>query len=390
MAHSLLHQERYRHAFDHVGEPGSRLLIPTPALVCDLDLLSQNILLMASRVSAAGVSVRPHVKSHKSAFVARRQLEAGAVGLSCAKVAEAEAIVDRLASDGYDRPVSILLTSPLVGAASATRVADLAARCDLMAVADHPEGVDELAEACAAADVSVTVLCDVDVGTRRTGVIGPSEALVVVDRIAQSSHLDFGGVQGYGGHLQHIHDRGERRAGAEDSAQRLHVVIAALERSGHGVSLRTGGGTGTAVIDGDIGLLNELQPGSYVFMDREYHDALGDDPEGQFQQSLMVTTTVISANQPGFVTVDAGLKSMATDAGSPLVMGHESAERYEFFGDEHGLVTSGPHSSFRRGDRLELVPPHCDPTVDRYDFIWLVRDHVLVGVADVDARGCSQ
>jgi D-serine deaminase-like pyridoxal phosphate-dependent protein len=144
------------------------------------------------------------------------------------------------------------------------------------------------------------------------------------------------------------------------------------------------------MIDIEIGLLNELQPGSYVYMDREYSDALGEDPEGQFLQSLMITTTVISSNQKDFVTVDAGLKAMATDAGPPLVIGHEATANYEFFGDEHGIISSGSESPFSRGDRLDLVPPHCDPTVDRFDFVWLVQDDIVIGVADIDARGCSQ
>ena len=150
-----------------------------------------------------------------------------------------------------------------------------------------------------------------------------------------------------------------------------------------------GGGTGTLGLDLEIGVLNELQPGSYVFMDREYRDALGEDPEGRFAQSLTLVTTVISANHDGYVSVDAGLKAMATDAGAPSVLGHESAT-YQFFGDEQGMVTHPPDHQFRRGERLELVPPHCDPTVDRYDVIWLVHDDVIVDVIDVSARGRSQ
>ncbi|MGP8010132.1 MAG: DSD1 family PLP-dependent enzyme, partial [Acidimicrobiales bacterium] len=167
-------------------------------------------------------------------------------------------------------------------------------------------------------------------------------------------------------------------------------VIDTLEAAGHRVELRTGGGTGTASIDIELGCLNELQCGSYVFMDREYRDALGSDPEGQFAQSLTITTTVISTNQKGFVTVDAGLKSMATDAGVPVVAGDAETSRYQFFGDEQGLLTDRPRPRLKRGDRVELVPPHCDPTVDRYDLIWLVRNDVVVDVAAVDARGCSQ
>ncbi len=390
MSEARLHEPAFQAVLGQLNRPGSRSLIPTPALLCDVDVLDRNIARMAEVCASAAVALRPHVKSHKSAFVARRQLEAGAVGLSCAKLAEAEVIVDRLIAVGYEPRVSVLLTSPMVGRASALRASALAERCDLIAVVDHLEGVDELAVAFETVDAQLSVLCDVDVGLGRTGVVGPEQALRVVERIQRSPSLRFAGVQGYGGHLQHIAGRQERRTATRESTRRLEVVVEALESRGFAVPLRTGGGTGTAAFDIEIGVLRELQPGSYVFMDREYRDALGDDPEGRFGQSLTIATTVISANQLDFVTVDAGLKSMATDAGSPLVVGHEGESTYVFFGDEHGLVTNGPGHAYRRGDRLDLVPPHCDPTVDRYDFMWLVRGDVVLAVADVDARGCSQ
>ena len=390
MGNSPHDQRGFQTVIDQLGKAGSRQLIATPALICELDLLFENIARMANMTTSAGIAVRPHVKSHKSAFVARRQLEAGAVGLSCAKLSEAEAIVNRLITDGYERRASVLITSPMAGSASAKRAAVLAEHCNLITVVDHLHGVDELAAAFEAAGVHLSVLCDVDVGLGRTGVVGPSQAVSVVDRIEQSPWLRFSGVQGYGGHLQHIVGREERRTATRESAHRLEVVIHALESKGYNVPLRTGGGTGTSMIDIEIGLLNELQPGSYVFMDRQYCDALGNDPEGRFQQSLTISTTVISTNQKDYVTVDAGLKAMATDAGSPLVVGHEGKAEYRFYGDEHGLVTSGWDGPFSRGNRLALVPPHCDPTVDRYDYIWLVRDEVVIGFADITARGCSQ
>ena len=375
---------------DAVGRPGSRAQIATPALLCDLDLLSDNIRAMGDVAAGGGLGLRPHAKSHKSAFIARLQLEHGAVGLSCAKLAEAEVLVDRLIEDGFARQVPVLLTSPIVGLAAAERAATLAARCDLAVVVDHPTGVGELAAAARGAGVVITVLCDVDVGLGRTGVLGPTEATSIAGLIAGCAGLRFGGVQGYAGHVQHVSGRGERLAAARAADDRLALVIDALEAAGHEVSLRTGGGTGTSMLDAELGVLNELQPGSYVFMDREYREALGGDPEGRFHQSLTIATTVVSANQTGFVTVDAGLKAMATDAGVPLVVGRGAGTEYLFFGDEHGLVTTGGQSRFERGDVIELVPPHCDPTVDRYDLLWLVRGDVVVGTADIDARGCSQ
>jgi D-serine deaminase-like pyridoxal phosphate-dependent protein len=376
-------------ALDQIDELNSRRLIATPALVCDLAILLANIEAMASNARNAGVSLRPHVKSHKSAYIAKRQLDAGAVGLSFAKLGEAEIIVERLKADD-DRTVSVLLTSPLFGRHQAERAASLAAHCDLIVAVDHTDGVDELEAAALVVDTNLSILCDVDVGLGRTGVIGSSEALAVAERVAVAAQLSFKGVQGYGGQLQHIVGREHRRAATIESTNRLRLVIDALESAGFNVPIRSGGGTGTLGLDVEIGVLNELQPGSYVFMDREYRDALGDDPEGRFEQSLTLVTTVISANHDDYVTVDAGLKAMATDAGPPLVVGHETTATYRFFGDEQGMVTNPSQHSFRRGERLELVPPHCDPTVDRYDVIWLVHDDVIVDVIDVTARGRSQ
>jgi D-serine deaminase-like pyridoxal phosphate-dependent protein len=373
----------------HLGDANSRRLIATPALLCDLALLQSNIDRMARLAREAGCTLRPHVKSHKSAYIARRQLDAGAAGLSFAKLGEAEAVVAALGLED-PAPISVLLTSPLVGRHSAERAAALAARCALIVVVDHGDGVDELEAAALEADTSIGVLCDVDVGLGRTGVTGPAEALAVVERVSVATRLQFRGVQGYGGQLQHIAGREHRRVATIDSTARLRVVIDTLESAGYTVEIRSGGGTGTMGLDAEIGVLNELQTGSYVFMDREYRDALGEDPEGRFAQSLTLVTTVISANQEGYVTVDAGLKSMATDAGVPVVVGHEATATYQFFGDEQGLVTSDPHHRLHRGERLELVPPHCDPTVDRYDVIWLVHDDVVVDVIDVTARGRSQ
>jgi D-serine deaminase-like pyridoxal phosphate-dependent protein len=376
-------------ALGAIGEVKSRRLIATPALLCDLALLVSNIEVMASTARAAGVALRPHMKSHKSAYIAKRQLDAGAVGLSFAKLGEAEIVVERLmAEDG--RRISVLLTSPLVGRHSAERAAALATTCDLLVVVDHTDGVDELEAAALAYDTDVSVLCDVDVGLGRTGVTGAPEALAVAERVAVATRLLFKGVQGYGGHLQHIAGREHRREATIESTKRLSIVVDALEASGFNVTIRSGGGTGTLGLDVENGVLNELQPGSYVFMDRQYREALGDDTEGRFAQSLTLVTTVISANHGNYVTVDAGLKAMATDAGTPVVVGHEGTATYQFFGDEHGMVTNTTHHSFHRGERLELVPPHCDPTVDRYDVIWLIQDDIIVDVLDVTARGRSQ
>ena len=386
MLSPLLDQPRYHAVLERLGQPGSRELLATPALECDLDRLDANIAAMAERSHAGGVRLRPHLKSHKSAFIARRQLRAGASGLAFAKLSEAEAVMAQLNDD--DVPISVLLTSPLVGVELAARARALAQHCDLAVVVDTVEGVDALVSAFGADGPSLSVLCDVDVGLGRAGVVGVDQARRVVERIL-SKGLHFSGVQGYAGHVQHVKGRDERRAMTIATSDRLAQVISGLEADGVPVELRTGGGTGTFGIDVELGVLNELQCGSYVFMDREYRDALEDDEEGRFDQSLFLATTVISANHEGHVTTDAGLKSMATDAGPPSVWGHEATATYGFFGDEQGLL-AGTGSVWVRGDRVRLVPPHCDPTVNLHDVIWLVRDDVVLDYFEVDARGCSQ
>jgi D-serine deaminase-like pyridoxal phosphate-dependent protein len=381
-------QPRFRAVIEHLGEPDSRRLLTTPALVCDLDTLDTNIAKMADFARSSGVALRPHVKSHKSAFVAARQLRAGAAGLAFAKLSEAEAVIQQLPTLGYDARVSALLTSPLVGSSVATRAWQLAKSCDLVVVVDSIEGINELDDA-APGDVELSVLCDVDVGQGRTGIVGPEKALHLVEHLRDAPTLHFGGVQGYAGNHQHVQGKDERRKRLATSTERLNAVVRALEDDGHEVPLRTGGGTGSAFIDIEFGVLNELQCGSYIFMDREYRDALGDDPEGRYGQSLTIETTVISTNHERHVTIDAGLKSMSSDAGAPVVIGSETPVAYYFQGDEHGML-SAPRGTFARGERVSLVPPHCDPTVNLYDVIWMVRGDTVVDVAIVDARGCSQ
>ncbi len=365
-----------------VGQPGSRALIPTPAAVLDLDAFERNVAKMAARAKAAGLALRPHAKSHKCSALARRQIEAGAVGVCCAKLAEAEA----LAAAGIGQ---ILVTSPTVGAGPAARAAALAAALpDFRIVLDHPDGAAELG---AAAQGPAQVLIDVDPGLGRTGVHGPENAVALYRAIAAQPNLRFLGVQCYGGNWQHLEGANARAAAVADGMAGLKAVLAALREAGAAVGVVTGGGTGTFQADAAQGVLTEVQPGSYAFMDRQYRDALKDDPDGAFEQALSIAATVVSANHPQWVTVDAGLKSMATDAGPPTPLTPKFADgRFRFFGDEHGMLMRPEGASVARGERVDFMPPHVDPTLDRYDVLFLVRGDVLVDIAPIEGRGASQ
>ena len=381
----------HRHPVDtllasFVGQPGSRRRLPTPVLLAELDRLEANIARMAARARATGLALRPHAKSHKCAAIARRQLEAGAVGICCAKIGEAEA----LAAAGIG---PILLTSPIVGGDQARRVAALAREHPGLAVVlDHPEQARELALACAGASSPLPVLVDVDVGLARTGVASTADAIALADAIVRTGVLRFAGVQGYGGHWQHIAGLGKRRAAVSAGMERLSTVVRALREAGHPVDWVTGGGTGSFAADAELGVLTEVQPGSYVFMDSQYRDALDEDADGQYEQSLFVQARVVSINAASHVTVDAGLKAFATDGPLPRAADPRYAGcRYFWYGDEHGGLArpaEGPPPAL--GERIEFVPPHCDPTIDRYDRLVLVRGDTVVEIVPLEAGRRSQ
>jgi D-serine deaminase-like pyridoxal phosphate-dependent protein len=337
---------------------------------------------MAARAKAAGLALRPHAKSHKCSALAARQIEAGAVGICCAKLAEAEA----MAMAGIE---AILVTSPIAGAFAAERAARLADElADFRIVVDHVDGVAELG---AAATSPIQVIIDVDVGLGRTGVGSPEQAAQVARAIALEPNLRLIGVQGYGGAWQHMEGANARADAVAAGMARLSAAIAAIREAGGTVEVVTGGGTGTFAADAAQGVLNEVQPGSFAFMDREYREALKSDPDGAFEQSLFVATRVISANHPKWVTVDGGLKAFSTDGPAPAPATPKFAGcTYRFFGDEHGMLTRPEGAEAVRGERVELIPGHIDPTLDRYDVLHLVRGDVLVDIVPIEARGASQ
>ena len=365
-----------------IGQAGSRDRIPTPAAVLDLDAFERNVVKMASRAKAAGLALRPHAKSHKCSAVALRQIEAGAVGICCAKLAEAEA----MAAAGVAR---ILITSPIAGAFQADRAARLAQDlADFRIVVDHVDGARELG---AAALGPMQVLIDVDPGMGRTGVASAEQAVEVARVIAAQPNLKLIGVQCYGGHWQHMEGANARAAAVADGMAYLQTVIAALRQAGADIQVVTGGGTGSFAADAAQAVLTEIQPGSFAFMDREYRVALKDDPDGAFEQALTIAATVITANQPKWVTVDAGLKAFATDGPLPLPATPKFATcAYRFFGDEHGMLMRPKDGEVARGERVDFVPPHVDPTLDRYDVMHMVRGDVLVEIAPIEGRGASQ
>jgi 3-hydroxy-D-aspartate aldolase len=272
------------------------------------------------------------------------------------------------------------------------RLAALHARMpDLRVVADNPDVVDAIAAALRGASKRLPVVVDIDPGIRRTGVASAEAAVAVAQRISASDVLRFAGVQYYCGAQQHIEAFADRRAAIEDRTAYLGDVIAQLSTAGLAPEVVTGGGTGTHVIDAALGVLTELQAGSYVFMDRQYNDCdLRGDGAASFGTALFVDARVISANSSSMATIDSGFKALSTDGGSPaIVAGAPVNATFLFMGDEHGALIAPDHV-FRVGDLVTLGVPHCDPTVNLYDAYHIVREGTLIDIWPVTARGRSR
>jgi D-serine deaminase-like pyridoxal phosphate-dependent protein len=369
-----------------VGVPGGRARLNTPVLLVDLPALDRNIARMAAFAAAVGLKLRPHSKTHKSPDIARRQIAAGAVGQCCAKLGEAEALAAHGVREG------LLITSPVVGPAAIARLAALNGEVEgLMCVVDHPDNARALGAAAQAAGRPLQVLIDIDPGLHRTGVTSAATAVALWRVIAGSPGLIYAGIQYYCGSHQHIPALADRQTAMEERADYLRSVLDALTAEGGAPAIVTGGGTGTHRIDATLGVFTELQVGSYVFMDRQYLDCeFGlDDP---YETALMVEARVVSANSPGLVTLDAGLKAFATEAGAPVVLaGAPDGCFYRFMGDEHGaLILKDGRPLPGLGSLVTLGAPHCDPTVNLYDTYHVIAGDMVVDLWPVAGRGRSR
>ncbi len=367
-----------------INERESRARLITPALVLDLDAMERNIATMTAHAAAQEVAIRPHAKTHKSVQIARRQLAAGALGICCATLGEAEA----LAEGGID---GLLITSPIVAPAKIARLMALRQRhASLMVTADNMDNLRALEAAADASAHMLDVVIDVDVGLHRTGARDADAAVALAEAAEASGSLHFAGLQGYAGHVQHIEDFGDRRTTSLGDLAPLRETRDRLAERGIEVPIVSGAGTGTHDIDTEMGLMTELQVGSYVVMDVEYLDVQArDGGDWRFEPALFVRSTVVSANHDGSATMDAGLKCFATDGPLPRFhVGVPIGAHYQHFGDEHGrIVFAGANERLAVGAALECIVPHCDPTVNLYDHYHCVRGETLVDIWPIEARG---
>lgn len=362
---------------DLIGYPLEELF--TPILVIELDAFERNVALMAKHAKIHNIGLRPHAKTHKSVEIAKRQIAAGARGVCTATLGEAEA----LSKGGVEH---ILITTPVIGALKIKRFLDLyAASVGMMIVIDNVDNARELDAAAQIAGLNVAVLVALDIGAHRIGAESPAQAFAIVEEFVQSEALTFKGIHAYCGNLQHIQNFQERVARVEQANEILRILIAKLAAVQITPEIITGVGTGSHEIDAGGQLFNEMQVGSYVFMDMEYGNI--EWSANAFEQSLFVATRVVSVNHQGFVTTDGGTKRFSMGSVDPQPVGPQQW-RYGFQGDEHGTITYGTSNVVPGyGDLIQIIPPHCDPTVNLYDHYHVVQEGRLVDIWPIEARG---
>lgn len=361
--------------------------VDTPALIVDLDAFERNLERLAAYAARHAVRLRPHAKTHKCPVIALKQIELGAVGVCVQKVGEAEAMVAAGVRD-------VLISNEVVGRQKLRRLMTLAEGADIGLCVDHPLQVDDLDAAAAESGIDrLPVHVEVNMGGNRCGVEPGQPTLDLARRIGDSRRLRFAGLQAYHGSAQHLRGWEERKQAIASAVEKAALTRDLLLSSGIACDSITGAGTGTFEFEAGSGIFTELQCGSYIFMDADYARNLDRDGRtvAAFEHALFVWTTVMSRPNDERAIVDAGLKALAFDSGPPLVW-DEPGVIYDgpSVSDEHGkLLLHGATNRCRLGEKLRLVPGHCDPTVNLYDWLVGIRGERVESVWPITARGAG-
>jgi D-serine deaminase-like pyridoxal phosphate-dependent protein len=368
-----------------VGLPKSELL--TPTLCIDLDALEANIDTMQSTVSANGIGVRPHTKTHKTPAIAHMQMARGAVGICTAKLTEAEVMFEH----GLDE---ILLTTPNVSAAKIRRAMQLRTRCDgFVQAVDTEANARDLGDAAREAGIVADIVIDVDPGGHRTGVTAGEPALALAQLVDSLPSLRLRGMLCYDGGAQHVSGFEARRTRAIEGLAPAAETFSRMQQSGLNVEIFSGGGTGTYNIDHATPGFTDVQGGSYVFLDAQYLSIGGEDDDdtyNDFRPSLTILTTVVNAEYEGRATTDAGAKSCTINRPWSIVIG-ETGMSYTSGSDEFGTIRyENPSRIYQAADRLELIVSHCDPVVNLYDKMYATRNDRVEAVWPIACRGRNQ
>jgi len=359
--------------------------IQTPCLILDLDALERNVKVMGDRAKEMGVRHRAHGKMHKSVDVAKLQESMGdAVGVCCQKVSEAEVFVrggikDVMVSNQVCHPAKIdrLARLPKLGSR-------------ILVCVDDPENVAALGAAAQKHGTQLECLVEIDCGAGRCGVSTSQDVVNIARLIDAADGLKFAGIQAYQGAMQHMDLYNDRKEKIDIAIEMVERAVTALKSQGLECDIIGGGGTGSYYFEGGSGVYNELQCGSYAFMDADYGRILDKDgnriDQGEWQNSLFILTSVMSHSKEDLAIVDAGLKAQSVDSGLPTIFGRDDKVEYLKCSDEHGVVAD-PEGVLNVNDKLKLVPGHCDPTCNVHDWYVGVRDGKVEKVWPVSARG---
>jgi len=346
----------------------------TPALLVDIDALQANIDRMAAFFEHKPCGLRPHFKSHKCTRIAWMQIEAGAVGITCAKLGEAEVVADAGITD-------ILIANQIVGTCKIARLVELAKRANPTVAVDSPENVRELSEAACNAGVTIRVLVEVDIGMNRCGVAPGKPALELAKIVAASPGLRFEGLQGYEGHLVLLRDDQERAEKTRAALGALVDTRRLIEGSGLQVNIVSGGGTGTYEITGDYRGIDEVQAGTYATMDWWYGEI-----RPEFRQAISILTAICSRPKPGVAIVDVGTKGVGADFGPPRLKDVPGGDVGRFGSEEHTILAI-PDSGPRLGDKIEMIPSHGCVTCNLYREFIAHKNGVVVDIWPIEGSG---
>ncbi len=350
--------------------------IDTPALLLDMNAAEGNIKKMAAFFSGKTCKLRPHVKTHKLPLIAHKQIEAGAIGITCAKLGEAKIFFEA----GIK---SVLIANEIVGKTKIRRLVNLSSCGDLTVCVDNENNAWDISEAAREMGRRINVLVEVNVGLNRCGVLPGKEALGLVQKIASLKNLVFRGIMGYEGAV-FVLDPEEKKKQCSECNRLLVETKRLIEKEGFPVEIVTAGGSNTHHLTGIYPGITDIQVGSYVTMDR-HNKYYGLD----FEQAISVLTTVISRPEKGRAVTDAGMKSLSTDEGLPtcIVPGIAVSKLNE----EHGhLRFEDPDHPLKVGDKIEILPSHGCTTIPLYDRYFILRGDYVESVAEIYARGANQ
>ena len=352
--------------------------LPTPSLVCNADIMDKNMQTMNALLAGTALRLRPHYKSNKCAAIARRQIELGAAGITCAKLSEAEDLADSGIED-------ILIANQIVDEEKLLRAAVLAGKCHLTVCIDSEENARALSAAAVSAGTTVYCLVEYEIGMQRCGVTDKNTYVRLAKLVSGLPGLDYQGIQAYAGHVSHMISEEEREKCTLENAARLRELIELLQEEGISVHTVSGGSTGTSVLKAREGLYTELQAGSYFFMDSTYNK-LG----LPFENSLFLLATVIS-RRPGLTILDCGVKSIGVDQDAPEVFrldGTRIDARIDV--NEEHMKLFDPSAELAPGEKVLIIPGHCCSTVNLHEKIYLFRGEKVTGRLQITARGCSR